>query len=144
MKTFLLIITILLFMQRISSTPRSLSKKAYRKYIEKETESLSNIFAKKTESEVDGIKFATSIVTFIIYLFMFWFYIHIAGRFNNEILYAFSIVQATTVIVSGWKMITSNPFSTSVDDHPFYRWYFMFNTILDYMYYPFVIYMLLS
>ena len=144
MKTFLLIVTILLLISRVSSTPRNLSKKAYEKYIEKETKSMADNFAKKNENELFTFKFVTCLLVFLFAIFMFWYYLHIGGRFSNKILYVMSVVQASTVIMSSWKDLSSKSFSTNPEDHKFDRWYTLFNVILDYVYYPMVIYMLLQ
>lgn len=144
MKTFLLIVTIVLLIRRGLSTPRSLSKKIYEKYIEKEIKSMADFSAKKNEDELDDFKFVVCWLAFIFALFMLWYYIHIGGRFPNKMLYFMSVIQASTVLVSFGKDLSSKPFSTNPEDHKFNRGYALFNVVLDYMYYPIVIYMLLQ
>ena len=61
-----------------------------------------------------------------------------------EILYFMSVIQVSTVLVSSWKDLSGKPFSTNPEDHKFNRWYSLFNVVLDYMYYPSVICMLLQ
>lgn len=144
MKTFLLIVTILFLISRVSSTPRGLSKKVYEKHIEKETKSMADNFAKKTEDEIESFKFGVYILSFIFTTLMICYYLYIGSIFSNKILYFMSTIQASTALVHFWKDITGNPLSTNPEEYKFNRWWVLFNVVLDYVYYPITIYMLLQ
>lgn len=144
MKTFLLIITILLLMNRISSTPRNLSKKSYKKYIEKETKSVANFISKKNENELNAFKTITFLLVLVITVFVFWYYLHIGSRFSNKILYFMSVIQASTTLVFSCNINRKILPSTNPEDYKFNRWYALFNVVLDYVYYPMVICALLG
>ena len=144
MKTFLLIMTILLLINRISSTPRNISEKLYGEYIRKEIKTMANIFSKKDESEMESLKFFTQIFVIIVYMFLGLYYLHIGTSFSNKILYFMSVLQVATVLLNFWKEFNYELFSTNPEDYKFNRFYKLFNVILDYIYYPMVIYMLLQ
>ena len=144
MKTFLLIMTILLLINRISSTPRNFSKKLHEKYIKNEIKSMTDIFSKKNETEMESLKFITQIFCIIAYTFFGLYYLHIGNSFSNKTLYFMSVLQVVTVLLNFRKEFIYELFSTDPEDYKFNRFYKLFNVILDYIYYPMVIYMLLQ
>lgn len=144
MKTFLLIITILLLVSRISGTLRNISKKEYEKYIKKEVNKLSKTFSKSTEEEKEAMKFISFIISFVFYTCMALYYLYIGNKFSNEIIYLLSILEVVTVIIYMRRDLFEIKFSLKEEDYIFHRWYFLFNVILDYIYYPMVIYLLLK
>lgn len=145
MKTFLLIFTILFFFQRIKSTPRFLSKKMYKKYVQKGITTMQETLAENSSISTDDYKAIIVALSVAACIFCFVFYLLLASRFSDvTFLYILSVLQSVTVIISAWGDIKENPFSENVEDHKFYRLYFLFNVILDYIYYPAVIYMLLK
>lgn len=145
MKTFLLIFTILFFFQRIKSAPRFLSKKMYKKYVQKGIATMQETLAENSSISTDDYKAIIVALSVAAYIFCFVFYLLLASRFSDiTFLYILSVLQSVTVIISAWRDIKENPFSENVEDHKFYRMYFLFNVILDYIYYPAVIYMLLK
>lgn len=143
MKTILLMVTILLLVDRILTTPRSLSEKAYKKYVEKEIKTMSDNFSKVSARDLDIIKLINCFIALIFYIIVFWYYLYIGNKFPNNILYLLSVIQTLTVLKSFWSFLNSNPFSTNPEDYNFNRWYRLFNVILDYIYYPMVLYILL-
>ena len=144
MKTFLLIITILFLISRMSGTLRYISKKEYEKYIKKEVNKLSIIYSKYNVKEVKELKILTHIYAIIFYIFMSLYYLYIGNKFSNEIIYLLSILEVVTVTIHMGRDFFETNLSLKEEDYIFHRWYFLFNVILDYIYYPMVIYLLLK
>jgi len=144
MKTFLLIITILFLISRMSETLRYISKKEYEKYIKKEVNKLSVTYSKYSVKEVKELKNLTCICAILFYLFMSLYYLYIGNKFSNEIIYFLSILEVVTLGVHIWRDFFETNLSLKEEDYIFHRWYFLFNVILDYIYYPMVIYLLLK
>lgn len=145
MKTFLLVVAVLLLISRISSTPRNISKRLFDEYIKKSTSNMKETFSGKTEDEVDVLKVGTMILVLLMNAFLLWFYMHIASRFPDGAIYILSIIQVSTLIYSGYRLLSMKDiFTTNPEDHEFHRWGFLLNLLLDYAYYPMVIYALLG
>lgn len=144
MKTFLLIITILFLISRMSGTLRNISKKEYEKYIKKEVNKLSIIYSKYNVKEVKELKILTHIYAILFYIFMSLYYLYIGNKFSNEIIYLLSILEVVTVTIHMGRDFFETNLSLKEEDYIFHRWYFLFNVVLDYIYYPMVIYLLLK
>jgi len=144
MKTFLLIITILFLISRMSGTLRNISKKEYEKYIKKEVNKLSIIYSKYNVKEVKELKILTNIYAILFYIFMSLYYLYIGNKFSNEIIYLLSILEVVTVTIHMGRDFFETNLSLKEEDYIFHRWYFLFNVVLDYIYYPMVIYLLLK
>ena len=106
---------------------------------------MQETLAENSSISTDDYKAIIVALSVAAYIFCFVFYLLLASRFSVvTFLYILSVLQSVTVIISAWGDIKENPFSENVEDHKFYRLYFLFNVILDYIYYPAVIYMLLK
>lgn len=143
MKILVLTILIILLFCRIKNTPTMLSKKLYmkklQKAIDKNQAALENVDeAHKKESQL----IAVAILWLFEILFSI-FYIVLGTKLGNTYMLILSAFQVFTCFYSGIKQINTSAFSKNIEDFKFYRWYFLFNVILDYMYYPVAIYMLL-
>lgn len=143
MKTFLLIVTLLFFANRISSTPRNLSKNKYIKYIEQNIINRQKNNLNKTKVEIKEENSKVIFIALIIYILMILYYLVLAFIFNQQFLYFLSIIEVVTVIINFINELNDDPFSLKIEDYKFRRWNLLFNVILDYIYYPLVIYMLL-
>lgn len=145
MKTFLLIITILLMLSRVSSTPRSLSKKVYKKYLEESSKSMADKISNKDENEKAIFKFMLYLISIVFNTFLICYYLYIGSKSSSNMIYFISVIQASSVLVYFWKdFIAVDPTDINSEDRKFNRWWELFNIILDYIYYPTVIYMLLQ
>ena len=145
MKTFLLVVAVLLLISRISSTPRNVSKRLFEEHVAKGTSHIKEIFSEKTDNEVDILKVGTMILVFVMQAFLLWFYIYISNKFPGGAIYVLSILQISALIFSGYKMLTMKDiFTTNPQDYNFNRWALLLNVLLDYAYYPMVIYALLG
>ena len=144
MKIFLLVVTILFLIGRIKNTPGMLSKKLYFKKVEKSIESNNKSFDGKTDDEVNVLKGAAILISLLFQVFCIIYYMIIGCRFQTELMLILTAFQIVTVIITTKRTFTDKLFSKKIEDYTFYRWYFLFNIILDYIYYPLTIYMLLK
>lgn len=146
MKIFLLAITILLLLTRIKNTPRSLSKKIFDdKNLEFYEKNKINYLDDKERYEVAVV--ITWIISLIMCMFLIWYYIMIGSQ-GNSLLLILSAVQVFAVFITMKHDVeTIDRMIKIFDDYQgfkFYRWHYLFNLILDYVYYPLAIYTLIS
>lgn len=144
MKIFLLAVTILFLISRIKNTPRMLSKKLYFRKVEKSIESNNKSFDGKTDDEVNVLKGTAILISLLFQVFCIIYYMMIGCRFQIELMLILTALQIVTVIITTKRTFTDKLFSQKIEDYTFYRWYFLFNIVLDYIYYPLTIYMLLK
>ena len=144
MKIFLLTVTILFLISRIKNTPRMLSKKLYFRKVEKSIESNNKSFDGKTDDEVNVLKGTAILISLLFQVFCIIYYMMVGCRFQIELMLILTALQIVTVIITTKRTFTDKLFSKKIEDYTFYRWYFLFNIILDYIYYPLTIYMLLK
>lgn len=141
---FLLIITMLFFIDRILTTPRYLSKKIYEQFVISETDRIREDLSRRSlECNQCSIKLL-KIFSFIVYIIFILYYTYISYIIQNELIYVLSLMQIGTVIINMQEVFNKELYSFKPEDYIFYRWCFLFNVILDYIYYPMVIYLLLK
>lgn len=127
------------------------------------------IFARKTEQcivkikeQIKNIKATTAsypdididkILRYIIFIFVvtsYVFYIVVYLLIANYSDNAYTIILSALETIFSWYGMYNSPIgdeyfiSIDVKDYKFNRWYNLLNTILDYMYYPICIWMLLK
>lgn len=145
MKIFLLAVTFLLLIGRIEYTPFMLSKNIYYKNMRKEVDKRKVLLKGQSEDSVNILESISAFFILLLWLLEIIYYILIGSRFpTNVIILLLSAVQIVTVIISAKKDFNIKPLSRDIEDYKFCRWYFLFNVILDYIYYPLTIYMLLK
>ena len=144
MKILALAMLFILLFFRIKSTPSALSKTLWRnktlKTIEKNKESFNG--------NLPSDAFQGGIFLFLLFIELFFiiFYIMLGSSIGTT---EFIILSALQVFTCFWNFGTEisefkNAFSYNIDDHKFHRFRFLFNLILDYIYYLMAIYMLLK
>ena len=121
-----------------------LSKKLYFRKVEKSIESNNKSFDGKTDDEVNVLKGTAILISLLFQVFGIIYYMIIGCRFQTELMLILTAFQIVTVIITTKRTFTDKLFSKKIEDYTFYRWYFLFNIILDYIYYPLTIYMLLK
>ena len=144
LKIFLLTVTILFLISRIKNTPGMLSKKLYFKKIEKAIESNNKSFNGKSDDEVNILKGTAIIILLLFQMFYIIYYMIIGCRYQTELILILTALQIITVIITTKRAFTDKLFSQNIEDYKFYRWFFLSNIVLDYVYYPLTIYMLLK
>lgn len=144
MKIFLLAITILLLISRIKSTPRVLSKTLYYRSLSKLLEKQKTLEKDKDEDYVRLLFCISKIIIVLVYILTIVYYLLIGSMFSSsKILLVLTAVQIVTVFISCGKQLNEKALSLDINDHKFHRFDFLFNVILDYIYYPMVIYLLI-
>lgn len=152
MKVFLLAVTIMMLIGRIKATPKNLSKTLYKNSLQKSVDNLKKTVDNiKVESNKEAVLSITqSIINVFIWLWsllIIVYYILIGNRFSsNATMLMLSAIQIITVLVST-KAVFKN-FNLlnipSIENIKFDRYWLLFNVILDYVYYPMTIYLLMT
>lgn len=144
MKILALTILFILMFFRIKGTPSVLSKTLWRKrkikYLEKDKKSNNG------EPPSDTLKGATILIVFFMELFLIIFYIVLGNKIGTT---EFIVMSALQVFTCLWSLGVSlsevkTAFSYNIEDFKFHRFQLLFNVVLDYIYYPWAIYMLLK
>lgn len=145
MKLFLLVVTILLLLSRIKNTPRQLSKTIYFEKLRKSLENNKSIKEEQGELNYEAIKGAAILITILLNIFFIIYYLLVGNKFSYDMkMFILSALQIITVFITFKKTFNGKLLSENIEDYDFYRFYFLFNVILDYIYYPLTIYMLMT
>ena len=144
MKILALTILFILLFLRIKGTPSALSKTLWRNKVMKSIEKQKAAYDGKPTS--DAFQGTVIIFAFLAELFMVIFYIALGSSIGTT---EFVILSALQVFTCFWNFGTGimefkAAFSYNIEDHKFHRFKSLFNLILDYIYYPLAIYMLLK
>ncbi len=121
-----------------------LSKKLYFRKVEKSIESNNKSFDGKTDDEVNVLKGTAILILLLFQMFYIIYYMIIGCKFQTELILILTALQIVTVIITTKRAFTNKLFSQNIEDYKFYRWFFLSNIVLDYVYYPLTIYMLLK
>lgn len=142
MKIIALVILFILLFFRIKGTPSMLSKTLYKKKMQKAIDKQNETINGEELSNV--YKGAAILIVLFMELFLITFYAVLGTRLGTTPIIILSVLQIITCIYNLVKNLNNKAFSRNVDDFKFYRLYFLFNVVLDYIYYPLTIYMLLK
>ena len=144
MKILALTILFVLMFFRIKGTPSALSKTLWRKKIIKQlTKDKEN---NNGEPLSDAMQGASILIIFFIELFLIIFYIVLGNKIGTT---EFIVMSALQVFTCLWSLGVNLPevktvFSYNIENFKFHRFQLLFNVVLDYIYYPWAIYMLLK
>lgn len=144
MKILILVILFILLFRRIKYTPICLSKTLWKKDILKSIEKNKQIDINE-EDKTKQIGYAI-ILLFFLQLFFAIFYIVLGNKIGTT---EFIILSALQVMSCIWNFMNNledvtTIYSTDINDFTYRRFNGLFNLILDYIYYPLAIYMLLK
>ncbi len=152
MKIFLLIMLILLFLKRIKDTPKALSSRVWE---DKLVKSLKEFDDTIKELKLKSIKeFGTTIVCDIVFVISYIFiiilyvlfittYSLVGTKLESTYLLIMSAIQIILTLYGMKISFGKELYSTKFEDYKFRRTYNLINVIVDYMYYPVAIWMLL-
>lgn len=144
MKIIALAILFLLLLHRIKNTPRELSKKLWLKNIRK----IKLELKEKEEQITDLVKSLTFFLTLLFELFLIIFYAVLGCSIGTTLFIILSALQILTCVIAMRTSIKEFnsvfELEAEINDKQFHRWIFLFNIVLDYIYYPLTIYMLLK
>lgn len=144
MKILILVILFILLFSRIKYTPICLSKTLWKKDVLQSIEKKKQINIDE-DDKTKQIGYAI-ILVFFLQLFFAIFYIVLGNKIGTT---EFIILSALQVISCIWNFINNlqdvtTIYSTDINDFTYRRFNRLFNLILDYIYYPWAIYMLLK
>ena len=110
--------------------------------VKKSVDNYIEVIENQTEKENATMKVFSTIICIVVDLFYVWYYWYIGSKFQP--LLALSAIQIITVIISFAFAAKQGLYSTDVNTYKFRRWYFLFNVLVDYIYYPMAIYLLMT
>lgn len=143
MKILALTFLFILIFFRIKGTPSALSKTLWRKKMIKQL--AKNKEYNNGEPPSDTLQWATILIVFFMELFLIIFYIVLGNKIGTT---EFIVMSALQVFTCLWSLGVSlsevkTAFSYNIEDFKFHRFQLLFNVVLDYIYYPWAIYILL-
>ena len=144
MKIFALTILFILMFFRIKGTPSALSKTLWRKRMIKQlTKNKEN---SNGEPPSDTLQGASILIVSFVGLFLIVFYIVLGNKIGTTELIVMSALQVFTCLWSLGVNLSEvkTAFSYNIEDFKFHRFQLLFKVVLDYIYYPWAIYMLLK
>lgn len=152
MKVFLLAVTILLLIGRVKSTPRTLSRTLYESNLQKNVAKL-----KKQIDDIETVSDKNTVlqITQYIIVALVWlyslliiiYYILIGNRFQtNTAMLMLTALQIVTMFISTRNTVKEFDLINieNMNNAQFRRSWILFNMILDYIYYPMTICLLLA
>lgn len=142
MKIITLVILFILLFFRIKRTPLMLSKTLYKKKMQTAIDKQNK--ATNGEGLDDVYKVLAIIIVFFMELFLIIFYTILGTKLGTTPIIILSVLQIITCIYDMVKNLNNKAFSRNIEDFKFYRLYFLFNVVLDYIYYPWTIYLILK
>lgn len=152
MKIFLLAVTILLLISRIKSTPRALSKTLYENNLQnnmtkfkKQIDDIETTSDKNTVLQVT--QYIIAVLVWLYSLLIIVYYILIGNRFQTHtMMLILTALQIVTMFISTKRTIKEFDLVNieNMNNVTFHRSWFLFNMILDYIYYPMTICLLLA
>ena len=130
---------------RIKGTPSALSKTLWRKRMIKQ---LAKTKENNNEEPLsDATQGGTILIVFFMELFLIIFYIVLGNKIGTT---EFIVMSALQVFICLWSLGVSLSeaktvfVSYDIEELKFHRFQLLFNVVLDYIYYPWAIYMLLK
>ena len=142
MKILALTFLFILMFFRIKGTPSALSKTLWRKRMIKQL--AKNKENNNGESLSDAMQGA--LIVFFMELLLIIFYIVLGSKIGTTEFIVMSALQVFTCLWSFGINLSEfkTAFSYNIEDFKFHRFQLLFNVVLDYIYYPWAIYMLLK
>ena len=145
MTIFLVTITVILFILRLRSTPKMISKKAYMRRMQEIIKKNQLSFEKiKDEKVIELAKISAIVFIVVIKCLLGLYYIILGTHIGLLYFTILTVLQILTIIETCKRQLNMKAFSLDITDFKFYRWYFLFNVLLDLIYYPLAIYLLLK
>jgi len=144
MTIFLLCCLMILFISRIKETPSMLSEHRYYEKIRDIIRSNENFLNELPYNKRLCIEKIVKVAPYLYSSFTIFVYAVVGISLDLPFVNFLSFIQICTVIITMRLQRNISPISLYIDDFPFYRWYFLFNVVLDYIYYPLAFVMLLG
>lgn len=144
MKILALTILFILMFFRIKGTPSALSKTLWQKKMIKQLAKIKE--NNNGEPPSDTLKGISILIIFFMELLLIVFYIVLGNKIGSTEFIMMSALQVFTCLWSLGVNLSEikTAFSYNIGDFKFHRFQLLFNVVLDYIYYPWAIYMLLK
>ena len=142
MKILALTFLFILMFFRIKGTPSALSKTLWRKRMIKQlAKNKENNNGELLRDAMQG-----ALIVFFMELLLIIFYIVLGSKIGTTEFIVMSALQVFTCLWSFGINLSEfkTAFSYNIEDFKFHRFQLLFNVVLDYIYYPWAIYMLLK
>lgn len=143
MRILILSVLLVLLFRVVLSTPKSLSKTIYKHNMQKINKKYNP--QKMNQQRLDAFNSSAIIIAFILEILMIIFYIIVGSMIGTKTAFILSAVEVASVFI--WVILRFNElnkmFEYKYSELKFHRLYLLFNLILDYIYYLYVIYMLM-
>jgi hypothetical protein len=144
MTIFLLFCLVILLLSRIKETPSMLSEGRYYEKVRGIIRNNENFLNELPYDKRLYVERFAKVATYLYSGFTICVYAMVGISQNLPLINFLSFVQICTVVITMRLQRSVSPISLYIDDFPFYRWYFLFNVVLDYIYYPLACVMLLG
>jgi len=144
MTSVLLVCIAILLISRIKETPSMLSESRYYEKVRgiiKNNENFLNELPYEKRVHVEKI---AKVAPYLYSGLTIFIYTAVGVSLDLPSISFLSFVQICTVVITLRLQRNICPINLYIDDFPFYRGYFLFNVVLDYIYYPLAFVMLLG
>jgi hypothetical protein len=131
----LLAITFYLLYLRIKNTPKLLSKKMYMDYIQKDLLSIKEKMSAMDIEQRTVVLIISYIILALIVILEIIYYFAISKVVGNSLFLVLSAMQVATIIPNFFVALKIDFVNPDMNKIKFHRFYFLYNVILDYVYY---------
>jgi hypothetical protein len=144
MASVLLVCIAILLISRIKETPSMLCENRYYEKVRGIVRSNENFLNELPYDKRLYVEKIAKVATYLYSGFTICVFAVVGISLDSPLINFLSFVQICTVVITIRLQRNVSPISLYIDDFPFYRWYFLFNVVLDYIYYPLACVMLLG
>jgi len=144
MTILLLCCIAILLISRIKETSSMLSESRYYEKVRGVIKNNENFLNDLPYEKMVCVEKIAKVAPYLYSGFTIFVYAIIGISLDLPLINFLSFVQICTVVITLRLQRNISPISLYIDDFPFYRWYFLFNVVLDYIYYPLAFVMLLG
>lgn len=144
MTSVLLVCIVILLISRIKETPSMLSESRYYEKVRGIIKNNENFLNKLPYEKRVYFEKIAKVAPYLYSGFTIFIYAIVGISLDLPLINFLSFIQICTVVITLRLQRNVSQISLYIDDFPFYRWYFLFNVVLDYIYYPLAFVMLLG
>ncbi len=144
MTSVLLVCIVMLLISRIKETPSMLSEHRYYEKVRGIIKNNEKFLNELPYEKMVCFEKIAKVAPYLYSGFTIFVYAIVGISLDLPFMNFLSFVQICTVVITMRLQRNVSPISLYIDDFPFYRWYFLFNVVLDYIYYPLAFVMLLG
>lgn len=144
MKVFLLAVLIIMLFYRVKHTPKMLNKRIWERETKSGIEKMKQRKGEVSSDEWNILKLTSIILTLLLYIIFILVYILVNIELNSKCIFVLSALQLVAVLHNLKELLFMKDIaSLDIKDYKFHRFWNLFDVLLDYLYYPAAIVMLL-